>query len=69
VPGHEWAERLPAIIDEAPLVAVGPGLEVDRPEPVAVGPGLSTELMPDAASALALNFVDTETEQAGASLP
>jgi dolichol-phosphate mannosyltransferase len=68
VPGHEWAERLPAIIDEAPLVAVGPGLEVDRLEPVGVGPGLSTELVPDAAPALALNYVDTETEQAGASL-
>ena len=49
VEGHEWAERLPAIIDRPPLVAVGPGREADEapdalPDSldgvgVAVGPG------------------------------
>lgn len=46
VEGHEWAERLPALIDRPSLVAVGPGVPgpVAEPEPVAepvaVGPGL-----------------------------
>jgi hypothetical protein len=32
VEGHEWAERLPSIIDKPPLVAVGPGFDgVDTP--------------------------------------
>jgi putative flippase GtrA len=53
VRGHEWAERLPSIIDEPGLVAVGPGTDSNGvefeaptwiPEPdtevgVAVGPG------------------------------
>lgn len=45
VPGHEWAERLPALIDRAPHVAVGPGVPDPRRELVPVGPGV-----PDAAT-------------------
>jgi putative flippase GtrA len=44
VPGHEWADRLPALIDRQALVAVGPGRPGDgdglSDEPVAVGPGI-----------------------------
>jgi dolichol-phosphate mannosyltransferase len=51
VKGHEWADRLPAIIDQPPVVAVGPGRTnghvpgpdlLDDLEPgigIAVGPG------------------------------
>ena len=65
VPGHEWAERLPAIIDQPPLVAVGPGIDPARSELVGVGPGIAADAVP----ALALSFVDSETEQTGARLP
>jgi dolichol-phosphate mannosyltransferase len=68
VPGHEWAERLPAIIDEPPLVAVGPGADVDH-RPVAVGPGHASDRagVPVAAAALAF-AMDGETDQAGTRL-
>jgi dolichol-phosphate mannosyltransferase len=39
VKGHEWAERLPALIDRPALVPVGPGFSERSLEPVAVGPG------------------------------
>jgi dolichol-phosphate mannosyltransferase len=53
VKGHEWAERLPAIIDEPPLVPVGPGMaeapstgvgvfDLDSGVGIAVGPGAGT---------------------------
>ncbi len=42
-PGHGWADRLPALIDEPPLVAVGPGTPEMGPM-VAVGPGLPDTL-------------------------
>lgn len=68
VPGHEWAERLPAIIDQAPLVPVGPGSDDLRPDAVPVGPGLSDERA--SAPSLALAFApEPESDQAGASLP
>jgi dolichol-phosphate mannosyltransferase len=38
VVGHEWADRLPALIDRPSLVPVGPGFA--EPETVPVGPGL-----------------------------
>ena len=48
VEGHEWADRLPAIIDRPPLVPVGPGrdadsqqLDVDGGAGIAVGPAVS----------------------------
>ena len=67
VPGHEWAERLPAIIDEAPLVPVGPGPDAAPPEPVAVGPGMAGEAVP--APSLALAFVPlADAEEAGPAL-
>ena len=41
VKGHEWAERLPAIIDGPALVPVGPGLEDPTFVGVPVGPGVA----------------------------
>jgi hypothetical protein len=42
VKGHEWAERLPALIDRPHLVPVGPrGTEPSDDDLVAVGPGMS----------------------------
>jgi dolichol-phosphate mannosyltransferase len=53
VPSHEWAERLPALIDRPNLVPVGPGVPAqDDVEPVAVGPGLPA-LQPHALATVA----------------
>jgi dolichol-phosphate mannosyltransferase len=41
-PGHGWADRLPELIDQAPLVAVGPG-DTEMAEWVAVGPGAPSD--------------------------
>ena len=58
VPGHEWADRLPAIIDQPALIPVGPGWpeigDESFDEPVAVGPGVPA---PQAGSAAA--FAET----------
>jgi hypothetical protein len=43
VKGHEWAERLPAIIDAPALVAVGPGLDDPTVVGVPVGPGIDDQ--------------------------
>jgi hypothetical protein len=41
VKGHEWAERLPALIDQSDPVPVGPGIDQPADEDlVGVGPGL-----------------------------
>ena len=64
VEGHEWAERLPALIDrpslvpvgpgfgEPEMVPVGPGLPETSDEPIGVGPGLPVS-QPGAAAAMA----------------
>ena len=67
VPGHEWADRLPAIIDRPPLVAMGPGAPTaETPAPVAVGPGLSMELTSvGAAPAMPLAFTDGSGMESG----
>jgi hypothetical protein len=43
VKGHEWAERLPAIIDQPALVPVGPGLDDPTVVGVPVGPGIDDQ--------------------------
>jgi hypothetical protein len=64
VVGHEWADRLPALIDrpslvpvgpgfaEPEMVPVGPGLPETSDEPIGVGPGLPVS-QPGAAAAMA----------------
>ena len=76
VPGHEWADRLPALIDQPALVPVGPGRpeQVDEPgnEPVAVGPGIPAPQAGAAAAfaappGMALNYLaEAGSEEAGA---
>lgn len=54
VPGHEWADRLPSIIDGPAPVAVGPGFREEEPRPIAVGPGPGS--IPEPAPLLSLAF-------------
>lgn len=62
VPGHEWAEVLPSLIDGPALVPMGPGLGKPDRAPVAVGPGI------ESTPALSLAFHATESEDYGARL-
>jgi len=72
VKGHEWAERLPALIDRPHLMPVGPGAtEPAGDDLVAVGPGLPVPSAGAAASvaaapSLALSYLgETGSEEAG----
>ena len=56
VPGHEWAEVLPSLIDGPALVPMGPGLGKPNMAPVAVGPGI------ESAPALSLAFRAPKSE-------
>ena len=51
VPGHEWAERLPGIINRPLLVPVGPGTEAQLPPPVPVAMAVERPLVPKSSSA------------------
>jgi hypothetical protein len=65
VEGHEWADRLPAIIDRPPLVPVGPGFtetpvpalsildDLDPGVGIAVGPGGGSSVGASAAPVIA----------------
>jgi hypothetical protein len=54
VKGHEWAERLPALIDRPHLVPVGPGSgDPSDDDLVAVGPGMPIPVAGAAASVAA----------------
>jgi hypothetical protein len=54
VKGHEWAERLPALIDRPHLVPVGPGsADPSDDDLVAVGPGMPIPVAGAAASVAA----------------
>lgn len=44
VEGHEWAERLPAIIDQPNLAATGSGTADPATDSVAVGPGIGEDV-------------------------
>jgi dolichol-phosphate mannosyltransferase len=46
VPGHEWADILPSIIDGPSLAPVGPGPTLHDPQPIPVGTDLSGEPVP-----------------------
>ncbi len=47
VPGHEWAERLPGIINRPLLVPVGPGTEAQLPPPVPVAMAVERPFVPE----------------------
>jgi dolichol-phosphate mannosyltransferase len=46
VPGHEWADILPSLIDGPSLAPVGPGPTLHDPQPIPVGTDLSGEPVP-----------------------
>jgi len=58
VPGHEWADILPSLIDGSARVAVGPGIAERDPELVPVGPGMVLE--PDPVYSLAFQARDPD---------
>lgn len=85
VEGHEWAERLPSIIDKPPLVAVGPGFDGagapvgtatdDLGVGIPVGPGLGRGALDPRPSVFAgpshLVAIDADSpqEESGGRLP
>jgi hypothetical protein len=46
VPGHEWADVLPSVIDGSAPVAVGPGPMSHDPRPIPVGGDFVSEPVP-----------------------
>lgn len=60
VPGHEWADVLPSLIDGSAPVAVGPGLGQRDVELVPVGPG--AVIGPESVHSLAFHAQDPEPQ-------
>jgi dolichol-phosphate mannosyltransferase len=61
VPGHEWADVLPSLIDGSAPVAVGPGPVPVDAHPVPVGPGYE----PEGAPILSLNYHGRDSDTPG----